>query len=216
MRKLRPVIPASMRFYLFCYFHNLAHPEIRGSVRLLTDVVVWNETSKDVATWARQCLQCSRSKVHTLAPFQKISSLPTSRFTHVYVDLTGHLPPSNGYRFLKVAVFRFSCYFQAIPIKGITAEECASSFLSGWVSLFGSPSHVYCDCGSQFTSSTWKELISFFGAKLHHATSYHPQAQGIVERVNQILKTALKASGSPSELYWLYAISQKRHGRNFP
>ena len=40
MRKLRPVIPASMQFYVFGYFHNLAHPGIRGSVRLLTDVVV--------------------------------------------------------------------------------------------------------------------------------------------------------------------------------
>ena len=152
MRKLRPVIPASMRFHVFCYFHNLAHPEIRGSVRLLTVEVVWNGIRKDVATWARQCLECCRSKVqrHTLALFQEISYPPTSCFTHVYVDLTGPLPPSNGYTCLMVAVCRFSRYFQAIPMKGITAEECASSFVSGWVSLVGSPSHVYCDRGSQF------------------------------------------------------------------
>ena len=44
MRKLRPVIPTSMRFHVFCYFHNLAHPGIIGSVRLLTDVAVeWNK-----------------------------------------------------------------------------------------------------------------------------------------------------------------------------
>ena len=88
---------------------------------------------KDVATWARQCLQYFRSKIqrHTLAPFQEISSPPTSRFTHVHVDLTGPLPPSNGYTYLMVAVSRFSRYFQAIPIKGINAEECASSFVSG-------------------------------------------------------------------------------------
>ena len=67
------------------------------------------------------------------------------------------------------------------------------------MSLFGSPSHVYCDRGSQFTSGTLKELISFLGAKLQHATSYHPQAQVIVERVNRTLKTALEASESPSE-----------------
>ena len=95
MRKLRPVIPA---FLIFCYFHNSAHPRIRGCVRLLADVVVWNGIKKDVAIRARQCLQCCRSKVprHTLAPFQKISSPPTSCFTHVDVDLTGPLPPSNG------------------------------------------------------------------------------------------------------------------------
>ena len=56
IRKLRPVIPASMRFHVFCCFHSLAHPGNKGSVRLLTGVVVWNGIRKDVATWARQCL----------------------------------------------------------------------------------------------------------------------------------------------------------------
>ena len=208
MRKLRLVIPTLMRLHVFCYFHNLGHPGIRGSVRLLIDVVVWNGIRKDYL--ARQCLQCCRSKVqhHTLALFQEISSPPTSRFTHAYVDLTGLLPPSNGYTYLMVAVCRFSRYFQAIPMEEITAEEF--SFVSGWVSLFGSPSHFYCDRCSQSTSSSWKELISFLGAKLHHATSYYPQAQGIVERVNRTLKTALKASRSPSEwhdnLPWILLV----------
>ena len=113
--------------------------------------------------------------------------------------LNGLLPRSNECTYLMVVVCGFSRYFYAITMKEIIAEECASSFVSGWVSFFGSPSHISCDRGYQFTSSTWKELILFLGAKLHHATSYHPQAQEIIERVNRTMKTALKASGSTSE-----------------
>ena len=34
----------------FCYFHNLAYPGIRETVRLLTNVAVWNGIRKDEAT----------------------------------------------------------------------------------------------------------------------------------------------------------------------
>ena len=74
-------------------------------------------------------------------------------------------------------------------MKGITVEKCASSVVSGWVSLFGSPSHVYCDRSSQFTRSTWEELILFL--REPNYTMRHPQAQGIVKRVNRTLKKLL-------------------------
>ena len=199
--KLRPIVPNSMRLSVLHHSLNLSHPGIRGSVRLLTGVVVWKGIKKDVASWARECLQCSRSKVqrHTVAPFKQVSPPPKSRITHVYVDLTSSLPPSNGFSYLMVIVCKFSRYIQAVPMKGITAEECADSFVTDWVSTFGSPAHIYCDRGAQFTSRMWKDLASFLGAELHHSTVYHPQSQGIVERVNRTVKTSLKARGSPSE-----------------
>ena len=149
--KLRPIVPNSMRLSVFHHFYNLSHPGIRVSVRLLTGVVVWKGIKKDVASWARECLQCSHSKVqrHTVAPFKQVSPPPKSRFTHVYVDLTGPLPPSNGFSYLMVIVRRFSRCIQAVSMKGITAEECADSFVTGWVSLFGSPAYIYCDRGAQ-------------------------------------------------------------------
>ena len=69
------------------------------------------------------------------------------------------------------------------------------------MSLFGSPSHIYCDRGAQFTSALWRKLALFLGAQLHHSTAYHPQAQGLVERVNRTLKTALKCAESPTDWY---------------
>ena len=199
--KLRPIVPNSMRLSVLHHSLNLSHPGIRGSVRLLTGVVVWKGIKKDVASWARECLQCSRSKVqrHTVAPFKQVSPPPKSRITHVYVDLTSSLPPSNGFSYLMVIVCKFSRYIQAVPMKGITTEECADSFVTDWVSTFGSPAHIYCDRGAQFTNRMWKDLASFLGAELHHSTVYHPQSQGFVERVNRTVKTSLKARGSPSE-----------------
>ena len=39
-------------------------------------------------------------------------------------------------------------------MKGITAEECADSFVTGPASSFGSPVHIFCARGAQFPSRT--------------------------------------------------------------
>ena len=91
---------------------------------------------------------------------------------------------------------RYSRFIQAVPLRGITAEECSSAFVHGWVSLFGIPMHIYCDRNDQFTSTLWRDL-----AQLHHSAAYHPQAQSMVERVNRTLKMALKCAEAPTEWY---------------
>ena len=62
-----------------------------------------------------------------------------------------------------------------------------------WISRFGTPSDVTTDQGRQFTSSLWAELHKILGIKSLRTTSYHPQANGMVERVHRVLKERLMA-----------------------
>jgi len=84
---------------------------------------------------------------------------------------------------------------------GISAQECADSFIRHWVTWAGCPQHIFTDRGTQFTSALWKELCNYLGSELHHSTAYHPQAQGLVERFNRTLKASLKCYENPSEWY---------------
>ena len=203
--RLRPVIPVSLRASIFKHFHSLAHSSIRGSISLLTEKVVLIGIRKHVAQWTRECLQCNRFKIqrHNRAPLEEVTPPPSERFTHVYVDVTGPLSLSKGYSYFLVIIDRYSRFMQAVPLQGISAKECFSAFVQSWVSLFDSPSHIYCDDGAQFTSTLWRKLALFLGAQLslHHSTAYHPQAQGLVEQVNRTLKTAFKCAESPTDWY---------------
>ena len=176
--RLRLIIPVSLRASVFKHFHSLAHLGIRGSIALLTEKVVWIGIKKHVAQWTRECLQCNRSKIqrHNRAPQAEVTSPPHERFTQVYVDITGPLPLSKDYSYLLVIIDRYSRFSQAVPLQGISAEECSSAFVQSWVSLFGNPSHIYCDRGAQSKSALWRKLALFIGAQLHHSTAYHPQA----------------------------------------
>ncbi|GFY29403.1 retrovirus-related Pol polyprotein from transposon 412 [Trichonephila clavipes] len=62
-------------------------------------------------------------------------------------------------------------------------------------------SHIHVDLivylttgqGQQFEAALFKELTKFLGTNRIRTTSYHPQANGLVERLHRVLKSALMA-----------------------
>jgi hypothetical protein len=55
------------------------------------------------------------------------------------------------------------------------------------------PTDISSDRGPQFTSQLWTAISEQLGIQLHHTTSYHPQANGLVERFHRHMKSSLKA-----------------------
>jgi len=77
-----------------------------------------------------------------------------------------------------------------------TTTSCAQALAYGWISRFGVPQNITSDRGPQFTSQVWSHLARTLGMQLNFTTSYHPQANGVVERMHRQLKAALMARGS--------------------
>ena len=190
----RPWIPATLRRRMYDLHHDLSHPGVKASVRLLTQRCVWYNMKKDITRWARQCEYCQRSKVqrHTKPPLERIP-MPNGRFRHVHVDLVGPLPPSDGHAYILTAVDRFTRWPEAFPLRSIDALSVAQAFNMGWVSRFGVPEIITSDRGPQFVSSVWTELARTLGVDVRHTAAYHPQSNGMVERLHRQLKAALMA-----------------------
>ena len=199
----RPIVPDILRYHIFSDYHGVAHPGVRTSIKLVSRVFVWPSMRRDITRWVRECHACQRNKIqrHTKAPLQKVSSPPKGRFTHVYVDLTGPMEESYGYFYLLVVICKFSRFMHAIPLRGITAAEVTDAFVRHWVALFGCPEHIFSDRGRQFTSHRWRNMGNFMGSKLHHSTSYHPQANASIERLNRTLKQPLRCFEQPGKWY---------------
>jgi hypothetical protein len=89
-------------------------------------------------------------------------------------------------------VDRFSRWPEAIPMAGATAEDCAKALLRGWIARFGVPSDLTSDRGPQFTSALWAHLNRLMGTAAGNTTAYHPQANGMVERLHWQLKDTLE------------------------
>lgn len=191
-KRPRPYLTLSFRRAQFDKLHNLSHPGERASAQLVAERFVWPGMHKDCRTWARNCLDCQRSKVtrHTHSPLGTIAN-PTQRFRHVHLDIIGPLPHSKGYQYCLTAVDRFTRWPEAWPMVTQTADEVAETFHREWISRFGAPSIVTTDQGRQFESALFQALLRLCSIKRVRTTSYHPCANGLVERMHRQLKAAL-------------------------
>ena len=84
------------------------------------------------------------------------------------------------------------------PVADITVETAARTFV-----MVGSHvlvSHPLCstDHGQQFESTLWRQFMELLGTKQIRTTSYHPIANGLVERFHRQLKAALKSHPNPT------------------
>jgi len=201
--KPRPYLTPSFRRTAFNKLHNLSHPGAKATTRLVVDRFVWPSVNKDCRTWSRSCEACQRSKVsrHNSAP-TGLFDAPSGRFLHVHIDIVGPLPVCQEYRYCLTAIDRVTRWPEIWPMRSITAEEVAETFTREWVPRFGIPSVITTDQGSQFESDLFQRLMRQFGTKRIRTTAYHPCANGMIERANRQLKSALICH----EYLWLRAL----------
>jgi len=55
------------------------------------------------------------------------------------------------------------------------------------------PKVIFSDRDAKFTSIFWKTQFEELGTQLNFSTTYHPQTDGQMERVNQVVEDMLRA-----------------------
>ena len=202
--KPRPIVPEAWREAIFHAVHGLSHPGIEATKKLVSAKFVWHGLKKYVGQRAKQCLECQRSKVqrHTKAPLQKLPT-PKLRFGHVQIDLVGPLPECQGFKYLMTVIDRFTRWPEAVPIKEMDTDTVAKAYITNWVSRMGVPADMTSDRGPQFVSRLWQAMSQYLGTQLHPTTSYHPQANGLVERWHRTLKSSIMARVEAAGSDWL-------------
>ena len=202
----RPFVPLSYRRRIFNVIHGLGHPGVERTRQSIADKFVWPNIRQDVCKWARECLPCQQAKIqrHVVPPIADFQ-VPARRFQHVHMDLVS-MPQSNGNNHLLTIVDRFTRWPVAIPIPDMNAETVIDSFTYGWISHYGVPEVVTTDRGSQFSSTIFSQLLKNWGTKHIQTTAYHPESNGMVERLHRRLKESLIALGNGERHNWFWKL----------
>ncbi|MBW0591266.1 hypothetical protein O181_130981 [Austropuccinia psidii MF-1] len=113
----------------------------------------------------------------------------------VHMDLVTGLPPGGdiSYNACLVILDRFSKtpIFLQCP-KDDTAMDTTILMWNRVVSWNGIFTNIVSDRDLKFTSAQWKNLHQLFGSKLSFSTAYHPQPDGLAERMIQTLEDMVR------------------------
>jgi len=108
------------------------------------------------------------------------------------MDFIIDLPPLSEFDTICVIVDRFSKMTHFVPCKKtITSKETTRLFIDNIYRYHGLPDDIVSDCGSQFVFKFWQSLFEIFKVKIKLSSTFHPQTDRQMERVNQILEQYL-------------------------
>ena len=82
-------------------------------------------------------------------------------------------------------------WFEVKDVVSASASDCMKAFDDTWLCRYPRPEYLGYDGGSEF-KHVFEEMRLNFGMKKRQSSAYNPQANGIIERVHQVLNNCLR------------------------
>ena len=181
-------------------FHNSVlggHSGFLRTYKRMSGELHWKGMKTDVKKYVEQCEICQRNKYEAtkpagvlLQPIPILEKIPEEWS----IDFIEGLPKAGGMNVIMVVVDRLNKYSYFITLKHpFRAKRVAEVFIDRIISKNGIPkSIIFYRDKMIFINNFWKELFAAMGTVLKRSTAFHPQADGLTERVNQCLETYLR------------------------
>lgn len=159
----------------------------------IVDEFYWKGIHGDVQEFCKRCEKCQRTNRVLQKPRSELHPIPVTKVWHrVGIDLVGPLPETKkGNKYIITLSDYFSKWPEAAPIPSKEAT-CVAHFLLETFCRHGWPKYVLSDQGREFVNGINSTLFEMTGVKQCVSSAYHPQTNGLDERLNQTLVTTLK------------------------
>ena len=153
----------------------------------------WRHMDTFIKKYVNKCKVCMlhKGRSHPKQPLRRYP-VPDKFFDVVSTDLIGPLPlTSSGNKYILVVTDFLSRYTTIKPLPNKSADTTAE----GLWSIFcehGTPSILYSDSGCEFRNGVLKEMAKNFKFSHIRVAVYHPSSNGLCERKNASILSALK------------------------
>ena len=178
---------------------ELGHPGAEKLYRSLREFWQHKELRKSCFNYCKTCIDCQTAKVRnfsygrvagSLAILQKndtISSDIMGPFSSL--DFQGESPTEKFY--LITLTDLFSRFTLIQKLENIDSNSIQGVFKE-WFETFGTPNRLITDRGRQYLGSPFLRFLQTNGVTHQPTTAYHPEGNGVSERLNQTIKTLLR------------------------
>ena len=155
----------------------------------------WPSFRKDIEEYVRTCPVCQKVK-YQATPVVETESYHLSGsypMANLSIDTVGPLPLDDQQnQYILVIICDFSKFATLYATPSTEAVSYVNALVQH-IGLFGVPSTIRTDGGSQFTAHIAQQVSTLLGFQHTVILPYHPQANGIVERHNAEVMKHLRA-----------------------
>ena len=122
----------------------------------------------------------------------------------------------NGNKYILVITEYLTRWCEAIALSDATANSVAQALLQRVIFPHGCPHQLLSDQGSQFRSEVIRVLSQCLGITQVFTSLYHPQSNGLTERLNRTIKQVISAYVDPLYQSWDQVLPFAVHAYNTP
>jgi transposase InsO family protein len=126
----------------------------------------------------------------------------------ITIDFITKLPRTiRQHDSIMVVVDKLTKATHFVPVKTThTMDNIAEVYMRDIARFHGIPRTIVLDRDTKFTSSFWRVFFKGFGTDLNFIISYHPQSDGKIERVNQVIEDMLRMYVMDKPSKWEYYL----------
>ena len=193
----------------------MGHLGVERVLALARERFYWPHMRRDIENFIHHtccCLKQRRPNLTTREPLQQI--ITTALFQMVSIDFVHLERSSGGYEYILVVVDHFTKFAQAYPTTNKAAVTAADKIFNDFISRFRFPEIMHHDMGGEFENRLFKRLEKLSGVMHSRATPYHPQGNGLVERMNRSLLGMLRTLPESHKSSWKDHVQKLIHAYN--
>lgn len=190
------VIPTTLVNQILKSYHESpigGHTGISRTIHKLQNKYYWPTLTKDTTQYIKSCHNCQINKKMNGKPIGQLQPITLSErpLDRVTFDYLGPLPSSNNKQYILVAACNNTKYIFTKAVTTATGQSTVD-FIMHIISLWGCFKQFSSDRGTHFKNKLVTDTCNNLGIKIAMSTSYSPQTQGFVEKINDVICTALR------------------------
>jgi len=164
----------------------------------------WPGYSQSVQEWCQTCPHCAVRKNPTHRNRGALKNIQSGYPMQIMaMDIMGPFPETKwGNCYVLVISDYFTRWVEAFGIPNQEATTVARKLVDEVCCRFGIPEQLHSDMGAQFESKLMHEICKLLQIHKTHTMPYHPQSDGLVERLNRTIQSMLATTIDESGGEW--------------
>ena len=163
----------------------------------------WPGMYSDVTRHCASCPQCAIVNGNKRINRPPLSPIPVQRpFQIMGVDVMDLPVTDSGNRHVVVFQDFLTKWPMVFPVPDQKAVRLVKLLTEEVIPLFGVPEALLSDRGTNLMSTLMLDICKKLGIRKLNTTVYHPECDGMVERFNRTLKTALRKHAATYGSQW--------------